>query len=92
MAAGKSSAVLVQYVALRKDLPTVHKWPLGALIAQACHACTAVMHASREDPLSEQYLAELDHMHKVVVEVSHGWVCDWLLGCGLVVISPRIMD
>lgn len=70
MAAGKQGTVLVQYVALRKDLLTVHKWPLGALIAQACHACTAVIHVHREDPLSEEYLADLDRMHKVVVEVS----------------------
>lgn len=29
---------LVQYVVLRRDLDTELNWPLGALVAQACHA------------------------------------------------------
>ena len=73
MAAGVpvKSCVIVQYVALRRDLLTTHKWPLGAVIAQACHACTAVMHTCRDDPQCQQYLTDLDRMHKVVVEVMN---------------------
>lgn len=61
---------LVQYVVVRSDL--VHKlsWPLGAVITQACHAATAAIHLHYSDPDTQQYLAELDSMHKVVLGVS----------------------
>ena len=61
---------VVQYVVLRSDLITQLKWPLGAVIAQACHACTACLHAFREDPYTQEYLASLDTMHKIVLEVG----------------------
>ncbi|XP_075893855.1 putative peptidyl-tRNA hydrolase PTRHD1 [Nelusetta ayraudi] len=58
---------LVQYVVVRSDL--VHKlsWPLGAVITQACHAATAAIHLHYGDADTQQYLAELDSMHKVVL-------------------------
>ena len=59
----------MQYVVVRKDLVKVLKWPTGALIAQACHACTAVMHLFYQDERTQQYLSDLDRMHKVVLEV-----------------------
>ncbi len=62
-------SVLVQYVVLRGDL--VEKWPLGALVAQACHASTAALHLYREDPATQAYLEKLDSMHKVVLRVRH---------------------
>lgn len=60
---------LVQYVVVRSDL--VHKlsWPLGAVITQACHAATAAIHLHYGDADTQQYLAELDSMHKVVLGV-----------------------
>ena len=64
-----AAATVVQYVAVRKDLLTVHKWSLGAVIAQACHACTAAVHTNRDDPTCQQYLHNLDSMHKIVLEV-----------------------
>ncbi|NP_001090397.1 peptidyl-tRNA hydrolase domain containing 1 L homeolog [Xenopus laevis] len=63
-------AALVQYVVLRKDLQTGLGWPLGALIAQACHAATAVIHLHYEHPNTRAYLQQLDSMHKVVLEVA----------------------
>ena len=60
----------MQYVVVRKDLVKVLKWPTGALIAQACHACTAVMHMFYQDDNTQLYLADLDRMHKVVLEVN----------------------
>lgn len=66
----KMSGCLVQYVVIRKDLVKVLKWPTGALITQACHACTAVMHLFYNDPNTQQYLNDLDRMHKVVLEVG----------------------
>ena len=41
---------LVQYVVVRGDLAQALKWPLGAVVAQACHACTAVAYLWRDDP------------------------------------------
>jgi hypothetical protein len=40
------------------------------LIAQAAHASTAVTHLFYEDPNTKAYLADLDRMHKVVLEVN----------------------
>ena len=65
------SGNLVQYVVVRKDLVKVLKWPTGALIAQACHACTAVMHMFYQDENTQQYLKDLDRMHKVILEVGY---------------------
>lgn len=60
---------IVQYVLIRKDLISSLKWTLGALIAQACHACTATIHLFYEDQNTKEYLKDLDNMHKVVLEV-----------------------
>ena len=63
------AAPIVQYVVVRGDLLHVLKWPLGAIITQACHASSAALHLFRNDSYTEKYTAELDHMHKVVLEV-----------------------
>uniref|UniRef100_A0A146LYL8 peptidyl-tRNA hydrolase n=3 Tax=Lygus hesperus TaxID=30085 RepID=A0A146LYL8_LYGHE len=60
---------IVQYVLVRGDLITKLQWPLGAVIAQACHACTAVTHLYHDDDYTQEYLKDLDNMHKVVLEV-----------------------
>ncbi|XP_036406524.1 putative peptidyl-tRNA hydrolase PTRHD1 [Megalops cyprinoides] len=59
---------LVQYVVVRSDLVHSLAWPLGAVITQACHAATAAIHLNYNDPDTQEYLAELDSMHKVVLE------------------------
>lgn len=40
------SKVIVQYIVVRRDL----NWPLGALMAQACHASTAATHLHYQHP------------------------------------------
>lgn len=61
---------IIQYVVVRGDLSKAMGWPLGAVVAQACHACTAVTHLFYNDAHTQAYLADLDNMHKVVLEVS----------------------
>lgn len=61
---------IVQYVLVRSDLLKDLGWSIGALVAQACHAATAVMHLNKDDEVTIQYLSDLDNMHKVVLEVS----------------------
>lgn len=61
---------VVQYVLVRGDLTRVLKWPSGAVMAQACHACVAVVHTYYSDPDTQAYLKDLGSMHKVVLEVS----------------------
>lgn len=61
---------IVQYVLLRSDLLKELGWSIGALVAQACHASTAVLHLYREDENTMKYLQDLDNMHKVVLEVG----------------------
>lgn len=64
------SSAIVQYVVVRGDLLKELKWPVGALIAQACHAATAVTHLYYEDDHMATYLKDLDNMHTVVLEAS----------------------
>jgi peptidyl-tRNA hydrolase len=61
---------IVQYVIVRKDVLKTFKWPVGALIAQACHACTAVIHVFYQNSDTQSYLKDLDRMHKVILEVD----------------------
>lgn len=61
---------IVQYVLLRSDLLKELGWSIGALVAQACHASTAVVHLFNDDEYTKVYLQDLDNMHKVVLEVS----------------------
>ena len=68
--AGPPVRVIVQYIALRGDLLKAMNWPLGAVIAQACHASTAAVCSFAEDPTVREYLENMDRMHKVVVEVN----------------------
>ena len=63
------SSGLVQYIVVRGYLLAALRWPVGAVIAQACHAATAVMWTHREDPQVVAYAADLDRMHKIVLEV-----------------------
>eukprot|EP00879_Flechtneria_rotunda_P009024 GHRR01009449.1.p1 GENE.GHRR01009449.1~~GHRR01009449.1.p1 ORF type:complete len:127 (+),score=2.53 GHRR01009449.1:204-584(+) len=58
---------IVQWVVLRRDLWTDIGWPLGPVIAQACHASIAAMVTCMNDPVTHEYIAaeNLDHMHKV---------------------------
>ena len=65
-----TSAQLVQYVVVRGDLLRLLSWPTGAVIAQACHASTAILWMYRNDSNTLQYTTDLDNMHKVVLEVS----------------------
>ncbi|XP_004696124.1 putative peptidyl-tRNA hydrolase PTRHD1 [Echinops telfairi] len=60
---------LVQYLVLRRDLSQApFSWPVGALVAQACHAATAALHIHRDHPHTAAYLGELGRMRKVVLE------------------------
>lgn len=60
---------LVQYVVVSGDIVRKLNWPLGAVIAQCCHATTAVNHLNRDDTATVSYFSDLDRMHKVVLEV-----------------------
>ena len=72
MAATKTSTVIVQYIALRGDLLKVMKWPLGAVVAQACHASIAAIVSHGEEESVKAYIHKdnMNSMHKVVVEVG----------------------
>ena len=65
----KMASRLVQYVVVRRDLLDGLSWPTGAVIAQACHACTAAIHLFYSEDSTKEYLRDLDSMHKVVLEV-----------------------
>ncbi|KAA0189059.1 Peptidyl-tRNA hydrolase II [Fasciolopsis buskii] len=61
---------LVQYIVVRRDLMSVLSWPLGAVVAQGCHAATAAIHTYRTREETEAYFDQLDRMHKVVLGVT----------------------
>ncbi|NWH98605.1 PTRD1 hydrolase, partial [Tichodroma muraria] len=62
-------ATLVQYVVLRGDLARPPRsWPLGAVVAQGCHAALAAVHGYREHPDTGAYLEQGGAMRTVVLE------------------------
>ncbi|XP_037722430.1 putative peptidyl-tRNA hydrolase PTRHD1 [Drosophila subpulchrella] len=61
---------IVQYIVVRSDLRSALSWPMGAVIAQCCHATAAVIHLNSEDADTVAYLKDLDNMHKVVLEAK----------------------
>jgi len=61
---------LVQYIVVRADLLKTLNWPVGSVIAQACHACCAITYLFHNDPDTQEYLKNLENMHKVVLEAS----------------------
>ncbi|NXP05860.1 PTRD1 hydrolase, partial [Thinocorus orbignyianus] len=61
-----AAAALVQYVVLRGDL--ARSWPLGAAVAQACHAALAAVHRYRQHPDTGAYLEMGGAMRTVVLE------------------------
>ncbi|TDG41173.1 hypothetical protein AWZ03_012410 [Drosophila navojoa] len=63
-------ANIVQYIVVRSDLRSTLNWPLGAVIAQCCHATAAVMSVHADDEDTQAYLKDLDNMHKVVLEAK----------------------
>ena len=60
---------IIQYVIVRGDLLKTMQWPVGAVIAQTCHASAAAIHLFYNDEYTQKYLSDLDNMHKVVLEV-----------------------
>ncbi|KAK3812598.1 MAG: peptidyl-tRNA hydrolase II domain-containing protein [Linnemannia elongata] len=62
---------LTMFIVIRKDLIKTLGWSTGSVIAQACHATTAVLHKTRDLPDTREYLADLHNMHKVVLEVKN---------------------
>lgn len=63
--------LLVQYVVVRGDLLKEQNWPIGAVIAQACHATTAVIKLFSDDSNVDLYTRDLDSMHKIVLEAAN---------------------
>jgi peptidyl-tRNA hydrolase len=61
---------IVQFVVVRRDLLKTMEWPVGSVMAQACHACLAVVHQNLDDSDVQAYLApeNIDSMHKVIKE------------------------
>ncbi|NXN92958.1 PTRD1 hydrolase, partial [Rhinopomastus cyanomelas] len=64
--AAPGAAALVQYVVMRGDL--ARSWPLGAVVAQGCHAALAAAAAHDQHPDTRQYLALGGAMRTVVLE------------------------
>ena len=61
---------LVMYVVVRADLlKEPFSWPLGAVVGQGCHACTAAMWQYRDAEETKEYAApgNIENMHKVVL-------------------------
>jgi len=77
---------IVQFVVIRKDLLKTLEWPTGSVVAQACHACTAVIWTNQQDPCVQEYLsaANVESMHKVLAQSA------WPTRCRLH-ITPSFM-
>ncbi|KAG0056489.1 peptidyl-tRNA hydrolase domain-containing protein 1 [Gryganskiella cystojenkinii] len=62
---------LTMFIVIRKDLIKTLGWTTGSVIAQACHASTAVLHKTHELQDTREYLADINNMHKVVLEIKN---------------------
>ncbi|ORX47491.1 peptidyl-tRNA hydrolase II [Hesseltinella vesiculosa] len=71
MASAALTEHLTMYIVVRKDLAKTLKWPTGSVITQACHAATAVLHQTSNDDNTKKYLANVEGMHKVVLETKN---------------------
>ncbi|KAJ8602500.1 hypothetical protein CTAYLR_001252 [Chrysophaeum taylorii] len=58
-----------QWVVLRKDLASM--WPMGSVVAQACHASVAALFATMDDPLTAEYTKE-GIVHHLWIEQPEG--------------------
>ena len=70
--AAASVKVLVQYILLRRDMKKMKNYNDGAIIAQACHASTAILFKTTDDELTKAYLQDTDRMHKIILSVEGG--------------------
>ncbi|KAK4519594.1 Glucosamine-phosphate N-acetyltransferase-like protein [Mucor velutinosus] len=62
---------LTMFIVVRKDLAKNLQWSTGSVMTQACHAATAILHITREDENTKEYLSDLDNMRKVVLETKN---------------------
>lgn len=62
---GKAGDPIAQYVVIRKDLVDSLKWPLGSVLAQACHAAVAAVWLHKDHPHTLHYCGNLDSMTTV---------------------------
>ena len=69
-----SAQGIVQYILVRSDLCKTLGWPVGALVAQACHASTAAIHMFYDHEDTKKYLSDLDNMHKIILSVSNNYI------------------
>ncbi|CAF0842310.1 unnamed protein product [Didymodactylos carnosus] len=60
---------IVQYILLRGDLKKSKSYNDGALIAQACHACSAILFKTLDDVYTVNYLNDTANMHKIILNV-----------------------
>jgi peptidyl-tRNA hydrolase len=64
--------IIVQYILLRRDLKKMKNYNDGAIIAQACHASSAILYKTINDDLTKLYFNDLDRMHKIILSVDGG--------------------
>ncbi|KAL1923324.1 uncharacterized protein VTP21DRAFT_8304 [Calcarisporiella thermophila] len=62
---------LTMFIIIRRDLIKSLGWNTGSVIAQASHASTAVLWQYKDTPATQEYLSNLDTMHKVVLETKN---------------------
>ncbi|GAW81917.1 hypothetical protein, conserved [Plasmodium gonderi] len=62
---------IVQYILINKEILD-KKWPLGSIIAQACHACVAVIAENQDDQEVKEYVSveKINNMHKVILRID----------------------
>eukprot|EP00966_Prymnesium_polylepis_P322383 7378645-Prymnesium_polylepis.1 len=71
LASANREEIIVQFIVVRRDLLSAMNWPMGSVIAQACHASTAVLFENIDcDPTVLEYFADAAKMHKVIGECA----------------------
>src|ERR1700722_5360615 len=63
---------IVQYIIIRRDFKKMKNYNDGAIIAQACHASSAILFKTIHDDLTKRYLIDTERMHKIILSFDGG--------------------
>ena len=63
------SGTIVQYILIRGDLLLKEAWPMGAVLAQACHAATAAIHLFHRNKNHRNKIYKLDSQKLGIAQV-----------------------
>lgn len=69
--AANSTDPLVMYIILNRSLAEKEKWPIGSMIAQACHAATKSLWTFKDEQSVLEYTSNINSMTKITLAMRN---------------------